>query len=379
MTPPSTRNVMHVIDSLQRGGAERVAVNLANQLHRYGYYGYLCYTRSGGPLAELIEPEVVRVSLARRNRFDPAAVLRLARVIKNNNVGIVHAHSSSLLIARIALALVPGPQLIWHDHYGGGDSSRPVLPYKLALKGIAGVIAVNPSLAEWAVKTLSFPRERVWYVPNFAVASSPASVFQPHLPGGPGMRIVCVANYRPQKDHLTLLQALNRVVKELPGAHLLLAGSPVDPDCVDNIHGFIRANNLGDNVTILGPVADVPSLLRVCDIGVLSSRSEGLPLALLEYGSAGLACVSTAVGQCPEVLVEGTAGILVEPGSPGELADGLLLLLRSPKLRRRLGEKLRLHVEARFGAERILRKIFRIYDQVSPVPETEERGPLKCN
>ena len=77
----------------------------------------------------------------------------------------------------------------------------------------------------------------------------------------------------------------------------------------------------------MGPRNDVPAILRACRIGVLSSASEGLPLALLEYGKHGLAAVSTAVGQCPEVLDNGYAGVLVPASSPDQFSDAIVGLL----------------------------------------------------
>src|ERR1019366_2381799 len=169
---------------------------------------------------------------------------------------------------------------------------------------------------------LHVPTERVWYIPNFVV---PAPDSQPPiLPGARGARIVCVANLRPQKDHCTLLRAMALVVRRHPVAHLLLAGATKDPVCLDLVKTEISRLALDANVSLLGERHDVAAILQVCDIGVLSSASEGLPLALIEYGMAGLPAVATEVGQCPEVLDQGRAGMLVAPGAPKLLAEALL-------------------------------------------------------
>ena len=149
------------------------------------------------------------------------------------------------------------------------------------------------------------------------------------LPGRVGARIVCVANFRAQKDHLTLLQALALVVQQVSEAHLLLVGASSDQDYFDLVRKEISRLGLNQNVSLLGERQDVSAILLGADIGVLSSVSEGLPLALLEYGMARLATVATAVGQCPEVLDEGRAGILVPPGAPNQLGEALLSLLES--------------------------------------------------
>src|SRR5438876_11120160 len=80
---------------------------------------------------------------------------------------------------------------------------------------------------------------------------------------------------------------------------------------------------------------------KACDVGVLSSRSEGMPLALLEYGMNGLPSVATRVGQCAEMLDDGRAGLLVPPAAPEPLAKAILALLQSPEQRAELGGRFR--------------------------------------
>jgi glycosyltransferase involved in cell wall biosynthesis len=130
------------------------------------------------------------------------------------------------------------------------------------------------------------------------------------------------------------------VIGQAPTAHLLLVGAAIEPDYYELIQNEIAWQALDQHVSLLGERHDVSAILKKCDIGVLSSASEGLPLALLEYGMAGLPVVATHVGQCPEVLEEGQAGILVPSKSPDRLAEALLSLLQSPNRRDALGQQL---------------------------------------
>ena len=104
--------------------------------------------------------------------------------------------------------------------------------------------------------------------------------------------------------------------------------------------------------------------MRACDVGVLSSASEGLPLALIEYGMARLASVATSVGQCAEVLDGGRAGVLVPPRSPDALAHALTLLLRSADERQTLGARLEEHVRREYSAASAMERITALYDEV---------------
>ena len=357
--------VMHLIDTLDAGGLERVAVNLANLLPRDRYRPYLCTSRREGVLGGEVEADVGRLALGRSSRFDLRAIRRLVRFIRAQEIRILHAHGTALLVAGMASLFPPHPAVVWHDHYGRqGIEERPAWIYRLLAIPVDAVIAVNRPLADWSRFRLRFRADRVWYIPNF-VREAPPGEGAPDLPGEPGSRIVCVANFRPQKDHPTLLRAMESVVRRTPAAHLLLIGAAGDPAYLGAVEREIGTRGLARNVSILGQRMDVPDVLRACDVGVLSSASEGLPLALIEYGMARLPVVSTRVGQCPEVLEEGEAGLLVPPGEPDRLAEALLDLLGSPSRRAALASRFQSRTRAAHGAGPILDQVVGVYDAVT--------------
>lgn len=356
--------ILHITDTLDLGGYERVAVNLVNELPPERYAAHLCTTRRDGPLAGQIAPHVLRLSLARRGTFDAGAVRRLAAFIRSHRVRILHAHGASLFVARAAALLPPYPALIWHAHSGRmAAEDRAAWPHRVAARGIAGVIAVNQALAEWARRRLPVAAARTWYLPNL-VAEQPRAGESPELPGKRGSRVVAVANLRPEKDHFTLLRAFAVVARALPDPHLLLVGASPDSAYDRRLRAEAAGLGIGERVSFLGRRADVPAILRACDVGVLDSAFEGLPMSLLEYGIAGLASVATTAGQSAEVLDHGRAGILIKPGDPSALAAGLLSLLRSAGQRDRLGEELRKHVLAHYGARPVMRQLCAIYETV---------------
>jgi glycosyltransferase involved in cell wall biosynthesis len=354
--------VMQIVDTLETGGAERVAVNIANYLPRDRYTPYLCTTRKEGPLEDVLRPDVGRLKLYRRHTFDIAAGRQLVSFIKTQDIQILHAHGASIFLAGIASAFAPGVRVIWHDHFGRcGTEERPAWLYRIAAMRTDGVIAVNNLLAEWSRSRLSFPADRVWYVPNF-VSTSCEDAPLPALPGTPGKRIVCVANFREQKDHITLIRAFALVIAQVSDAQLLLVGPTTDTQQLRAIREEVSSLELAQNVTFLGQRSDVSTILRGSDIGVLSSISEGLPLSLLEYGVAGLAAIATRVGQCSEVLDDGRAGLLVPPSSPAELAEAILAMLRSPEKRLTFGTLLRGRIASNYSAESTMRQICDAYD-----------------
>lgn len=357
--------ILQLVDSLATGGTERVAVNVANALPRDGFRSFLCATRAEGPLRQELAADVGYLYLRRRARWDPGALRRLRRFVAANQIGLIHAHSSSLFLAVLASLLPPFPKILWHDHFGRGTTEkRSPLTYRLLAHRVSGVISVNQDLAAWARQTLRVPAERVWQIPNFVIEFSRTGASASALPGTPGFRFACVANFRHQKDHATLLQAFQRVRNQCPEAHLLLAGGPAEPGCLEACQEQVRAQAMQSHVTFLGASRAIAPLLRGCDIGVLSSVSEGFPLVLLEYGNAGLAVVATRVGQCPEILNDGLAGLLVPPRDPEALAEALLRLLRSAENRAQFAGCLRQRIQDRYSPTAVMHQVTAAYGQV---------------
>lgn len=363
------KNVLHLVDTLEMGGAERVAVNLVNALPRDRFRFSLGTTRRDGPLADLVAGDVTRLRLQRSGRFDLSAIGKLVRFIRAEHIQLLHAHGTALFIARVAAQFAPYPAVVWHDHFGRyAVEERPLWLYRLATARIGGVITVNTPLAEWATQKLGVSADRVWYVPNFvwsdAEAMSSDQTTSAALPGTKETRIVCVANFRPQKDHHTLVAAMAGVVAAIPAAQLLLIGATPDARYLRSIRATIVERNLEGHITILGPRRDVPAILRAAAVGVLSSSSEGLPLALIEYGEAGLGVVTTDVGECKAVLDDGRAGVLVRAGATSQLTTALIELLSSPARRATLGARLQEHVRTVYGHKEGLRHICDVYDRV---------------
>ncbi|HEX3127359.1 MAG TPA: glycosyltransferase [Thermoanaerobaculia bacterium] len=354
--------ILHLVDTLDPGGAEQVAVNLVNHLSRERFRPFLATTRREGPLAAGVRSDVGRLALNRTSTLDPGALRRFLAFVRENDVAILHAHASALFFAQLAAFFAPHLKVVWHDHFGRYlEENRPAWLWGPPARRAAAVVAVNEDLARWSRETLG--AGPVVYLPNFVPDAPDTPV--PDLPGEPGVlggRVVCVANLRAQKDHPNLLQAFARVLRDEPGARLLLAGAEVEADYAARVKQMASAlGDGGDRVVFLGSRSDVPALLRGCDVGVLASASEGFPLSLLEYGRAGLAAVATRVGQCAEVLEDGEAGVLVPPADPGALAREILALLRDPGRRSALGERLACRVRERYSPGAVMERLEAVY------------------
>lgn len=353
-------HVLHIVDSLYLGGAERVAVNLVNALAEKGVDVHLCVTRKEGPLKQFLDERVHYLFLEKKGKADFECVRRLRNYIQKNHINVVHAHSSSFFIAVLATVKCLC-KIVWHDHYGNAEalSERKSLILRLFSKRFSFVYSVNNKLKQWATDYLKIDKRMIEFLPNYPDLNIEQRFTQ--LPGKKTFKIICLANLRPQKDHLTLLCALK---KNMDLVELYLVGSDSKNKYSQEIMQYIEQNGLNEVVHILGGRSDIYSILKQCHIGILSSKSEGLPVSLLEYGLAGLPVICTSVGECPEVLGHGKYGLLVEPGDVEGLSNAMKRLIEDEEFRNELALKYQRHVLSNYSKEAIVESIMAVYEEL---------------
>lgn len=321
--------ILQLIDSLRPGGAERMAVNYANALAKRIDGSHLCCTRMEGLLQSQLSSDVGYIFLNKKHTLDIKAFFKIRDYIKENRINLIQAHSSSWFLALLIKLSLPKVKLVWHDHYGRDLRQRK----SGLLKGFSGyfdgIISVNENLKEWAVMNLNLSYNEVRYFRNFFPSRTIASSLSETiclLGEKKSFKIVCVANLRPQKNHINLLQAIKLLPDEV-NCSLHLVGKDEENNYSAEVKKYIKENFLKNSVFLYGEQEKVMSLLKQADLGVLSSSSEGLPLALLEYGHAGLPVVCTRVGQCAEVVED--KGKVVPPENSEKLAEAMLYYLEN--------------------------------------------------
>ncbi|ULC60585.1 glycosyltransferase [Flaviramulus sp. BrNp1-15] len=352
--------VLQLIDSLQTGGAERVAVNIANGLSNNIEGSFLCATRKEGLLKESLSKKVKYLFLKKTSKFDFVAIKRLNKFIKVNHIQIIHAHSSSFFLATLIKFLNKKVIVIWHDHYGNSEflAQRKHTVLKPFSKCFSHVFSVNKSLEGWAIQKLKV--KNVTYLPNFAKIDKKCSVT--NLNGVSGKRIVCLANLREQKDYITLLKAFKEVHQLYPDWSLHCIGKNFKDNYSKLVEEKIKTLNLEHSVFLYGSKPDIYNFLSQCEIGVLSSKSEGLPIALLEYGLSNLAVVATKVGECETVIDNKVNGLLVNPCSTIELANAIVSYIKNENMRLSLANKFNQHIVENYSLSRQLDTIIKTYN-----------------
>ncbi|UAB74727.1 glycosyltransferase [Mesoflavibacter sp. SCSIO 43206] len=351
--------VLQLIDSLESGGAERVAVNIANALSAEISKSYLCSTRQEGILKTSLDLKVGYLFLNKKRTFDLKAIIKLKSFIKQEQIDIIHAHSSSFFTATLVKLLYPKIKIIWHDHYGNRPNSNKfqIKTLKFCSYFFSYVFSVNELLASWARKELLI--KSVTYLPNFSIAEEEKLITK--LRGFKGRRIVCLANLREEKDHINLLNAFKAISHQHQDWTLHLVGKDFEDDYSNTVKQHIVDLKLSNQVFFYGSCSDTSTILKHCDIGVLSSKSEGLPLALLEYGLAGLPTIATNVGQCKEVIIDKQTGLLIPSSDPESLRRALDYYIDNPLKQELFGNALRQHIDNNFSKKTVISTIKGIY------------------
>ena len=162
-----------------------------------------------------------------------------------------------------------------------------------------------------------------------------------------------VAMLRPEKGHDIFLKAAALVLKQKPETHFLIIG---DGDERKKLEGMAEDTSIKAYIHFLGARKDIPEILNLFDVAVLSSYPvvETLSNAVLEYMAAGKPVVSTRVGSLEEVVDEGQTGFLVESGDFEAMAVLILKILQDAKLAREMGEAGRKKVEKEYSIEQMV-------------------------
>ena len=352
-------SIIQVIDSLETGGAEVLSVNVANLLKEEGLNSHICVTRKEGRLKENINTKVGYLFLARKKTIDFKAIVTLKKYIKKNNIKIIHAHSSSLFIACCVKFLYPKVKLFWHDHYGKSQDleKRPYFFLKIMSFFIDSIISVNSSLKEWAENTLNC--NKVFFLNNFPSLSNLEK--KTFLKGIDGKRIVHLAAFRAQKDHETLIEAFSLSLEKNKDWTLHLVGNMNKDAYAYKILDLIEAKGLKKHIFVYGSQLDIKHILSQATIGVLSSKSEGLPIALLEYGLAKLPVVITNVGECSKVVENGESGIVVEKENSTAFATALEMYISDKDKRESFGEMHYNNVQKKYSQQGFISQLIKIY------------------
>jgi glycosyltransferase involved in cell wall biosynthesis len=333
--------------SYQFGGSERVGVDLALEFKRRGYQ-VVCFAfhDSNGPMRAELERAGIRCLDMSYKKFGgffrrPLYYWRFWRMLRKERVRALHVHHHGAMILCGIPARLAGINRIVMTEHGlqalreRADARRLTVRY---CRYASDITVVEQSQFEFFNKELGFPAKKLHCISNGVriPVRTPALVEQKRREFGLGpdaFAFFYAGRLNPVKDLGTMLDAFAALVAD--GAiltRLYLVGDGPDRAMLEARR---QALGLEERVTFLGARSDVYEVLMAADAFVMSSKSEGLPMALLEAMAVGVPCVATAVGGIPDLFGD-DRGLSVPAQDPRALADAMAAIARSPELRQRL-------------------------------------------
>lgn len=355
----SRLRVAQLIESLEMGGAERLAVQIANARAAAGDLSHLIVLSGPGPLSQRIQPNVRvryldfrRASLGNPLAFGVSVTRgyrRLAKQIAQDSIDVLHTHLPEAnfwglcLAARGCCAAIATVHNNQEFHYGKADHPLRYRlrrwGYRQMLRRCAAVVAVSTEVRTSLVQELAVNDEeagRIVVIPNGVEIPDPLpEAIQERTrarygipPGDP--LVLAAGRLTEQKNFVALLEAVARLRSRRILCRVLIAGDGPQRAYLDR---RLVEMKLEDQVSLTGNVDDLQDLMRAADVFVLSSLWEGLPLVLLEAMAAGLPVVGTRIKGIAEIVEDGVSGLLAEPGDVEGLARAIATLLGDGKRR----------------------------------------------
>ena len=383
---PIPLRVAQLVETLDAGGAEALAIDVAGALAARGHDSHLIVARGDGPFRERVKPEVVLHDLARPRRdgnqihrilYFLGTCRRLEAHLRAHRIEVLQTHlpKANFLglvmawrgVCRVYPTVHNNREFDYGDRAGRVKRALRRVGYRRMLTHCRAVIAVSDQVKESLAEQLRTPsglKEQIRVVPNGVHLPEAVPVAERNRlraalgVTGEQVLIVGVGRLTRQKNFARLVEALGRLDANGPDWRCVIAG---DGELRADLEAQVAAAALGDRIRLPGLVADVPDLFAAADVFCLPSLFEGLPLVLLEAMSAGLPTVAFAIDGVTDVVADRVQARLATPHDVGALAAALAVLLADGSERLRLGTAARETARTRHGFAAVVDRLEAVY------------------
>jgi glycosyltransferase involved in cell wall biosynthesis len=363
-------NITHVVENLNRGGLERMVLDLVQRQQQQGHQCQVVCLYETGSLAHELDAAGIPVIACNKGRgIDLRALARARWAIDRHATDILHTHNAvahyQAVLASCGLRMLRTLNTR-HGMGAGQRTGRKEWLYRRSLARTDIVVTVCEAARRNGISRGMLPQDMTRVVPNgiaverFRPASGPMRHQLLEMLGLPddAFLIGNVGRLNWTKDQAGLIRAFRLIHAQHPSATLLLIG---DGELRADLEQCATEEGVRHAVHFLGDRNDVRDLLQGLDLFVLSSASEGYSMALLEACAVALPIVATDVGGNGEIIYSGRTGQLVPPGDPDALAEAMLSLLDNPHRASTYGHAARAWVEKHGSLEAMAVRYERLY------------------
>ncbi len=391
------KRILHLINTLSSGGAERQLVTYLRQESLHGYENIVVLLdiedvdslTTENFLVPEIKAEGIQVlglGLSGSGNWIRAA-RKLRTWLKANPVDLIHTNLlGPNVVGRLAGYFTKTPVLTtYHNldyseeatifHFSGSRfkliAMRQIDSF-LAKRTCSRVIAVSQCVADHITDQLGYDSRQIRVINNpvdlnhmKVIQKNPKSWVCEQLNiGTEAIVFIDICRFVYQKNLPRLLDAFQGVVEFNPDAHLVLIGSTQNTEVYKEVCDRITELGITNQVHVVGPSLQVADWLAGSDIFVFPSLVEGMGIALAEAMSIGLPCISSNVGPIPEFIKNRENGLLVDPKSKTEIASAMIELLSNPEFAKQLGSRAKSTVDEMFNPYRQAQKLVALYEEI---------------
>jgi len=355
--------MMHIIESLEIGGAEKVVIDLANELAARHEVTICCFKRLGN-LAGDVDARVRVLCLEKGEGNDYCLPLRLARIVAGAGIEVLHTHEWGVFLEGALAGILARTPVLVHTVHGPYTAYAPGWRSRLkrsirhaierrAIRRFAKLVTVADSIQDLIQDEIGIDASRMKTIHN-GIRVGPR-MRECSARSGDGT-FISVGRLAKIKNHEMMIRAFRAT--EDANSRLLLVGD--GPERA-RLEALARELGLENRIEFLGFRHDIAELLAISDAFLISSDHEGLSIAVLEAMRAGLPVIGTLVGGMPETIQHGRTGLLVPKGDVDAMARAMRSLLASPDMRARLGSEGRRYLEAEFSIESMVSRYEQVY------------------
>jgi glycosyltransferase involved in cell wall biosynthesis len=362
--------ILQISSAQSLGGGERHLADLTNGLAGRGHEVYLALrpkSALAGELGKVAKENVTTLPL--RNALDTKSARELSRLVRTNQIQIVHAHlARDYPLAAYAVRQNKEARLIVTRHV----LFRMNRLHRITLSGASRIIAVSQAVASQLRSDRVTPPEKISVVLNgidttrFAEArrrfDRDRFLRDWKLPAD-SLLVGTVGELTPLKGQSEFLQAAVQLSKQHPNLSFFIAGIDHSPENKNRIavERLIKALKLTKRVRVVGWLEDSAQLYCALDVFVSASHTESFGLAIAEAMASSAAVVATETEGAREIIQPGETGLLVPIGNVDKLVKAVLDLLDDKNRRVRLGRAAQQSVATKFGVERMIDETEEIY------------------
>ena len=363
--------VLHILDSLNRGGAEVMELDVCRNARANGLDLTFVATGGGDLEEEFRNASVEFIRLDRRLPVDLGVVSQLRQIIRERNIDVVHSHQP---VEALHLYLATRGSdvkrvLTLHGVYAGAKND---LALRFVLPRMHARVLLGKDLAVWLAKEQGIKVNPDFVVINNGVDPKRLLSTGRKLRAELGlaeeaMLVGMVANFYAdrRKDQLTVCKALPQLFEREPETQFVFVGNSSDaPQLLDECVSLCREQNISDRVRFLGKRSDIPDVLNSLDLFVLSSRWEGSPISVIEAMMLGVPTVLSDIAPLKEISCDGEFASLFRTGDRDDLAAQLIQLAADRQYRTRLASSAKQWAISQFSIETHIANLLKLYDSL---------------